>query len=107
MVGTTSTQLESVKDLMCFDHLYTKRNCVETPLRSQTPNVIQSSNSVIGSDLVTILKPLSPLSSCHSDSGYESAGSPYGEAPLDEVLADETEMMEWERTFTELFPDLV
>jgi len=115
-----SHQLESINDLMTFDHLYHKNEIVsdkteQTDNRQHYLNVLQTENTL----LVSIPSPLSPLS-CHSDSGYESSASPISPISLhDEVCAslmeveptfqpdNDTTNPNWQESFSDLFPDLV
>lgn len=128
VVGTSSQELEPVKNLMRFDHIYHKQDCVDSPLKEIVDNnnnnnttitektvyningnvndVTATAHSVLA--FASIPKPLSPLSSCHSDCGYESASSPL--SSLGENCDDgncNDGKMEWEQSITELFPDLV
>ncbi len=91
---TKSEQLESIKDLMKFDHLYHKQSSIHNNIE---PIIDITEES---------MKPLSPIS-CESDCGYESAHSP--SFTFDENIASNHEIddMEWQNTLSELFPDLI
>jgi hypothetical protein len=100
-IDNKSEQLESIKDLMRFDHLYHKQNSPQISQNSIHNNIEPMSDIIEES-----MKPLSPIS-CQSDCGYESAHSP--SFTFDENIASNHEIddMEWQKTLSELFPDLV
>lgn len=88
ITGVTNDQLESIKDLIHFDHVYHKSQNLGIPFQH-----------------MIVSQPLSPLS-CQSDSGYESSPSP--SSSLDDIHSSsniESEI-EWEPSFNELFPNL-
>jgi len=106
-------QLEAIKDLMTFDHLYHKHSD-EITHDSGSLGVKRLS---VGNSLSPIPSPRahSPLS-CLSDSGYESSHSPIPAfnhdlssievTSFDQMHHDIDTDTHWEQSFCELFPDL-
>jgi len=115
LVGNSSEELESIEDLTLIDdHMYHKSISLNSQMyddffaesdHNMDDNMNDYKQTLNINDIKSTQLPLSPLSSCHSDSGYESVASPA--LSLDETLSESNCIDLNIDSFTELFPDLV
>jgi hypothetical protein len=106
-IADKTSQLESIKDLICIDdHIYHKfESSSNSPFNLNVNSIISIDNNNNNNNNIFkhISNPLSPFSS-NSDSGYESVPSPT--LSFDEEII-ESSNINLDDSITELFPDLV